>query len=472
MMFFLNNINFSFFCKVLIWTLLHSIWQGLLLAIIVGLFIESTKTVKPHIRYNIFLACLLFFITTVLATSIYEINLHSSFYSEINNHMEHKGIQIEYPIYIEFDLISDFVLFINDYAIYFIVFWMSITILNLKNLLQQSYSSKKIRKNIEVTSELLYWQSKINDLSNYIQLTKVVRLAESNYVSAPVLIGYIKPIILFPIGLLNNLEPDEVEAIVLHELAHVKRNDYIVNYFQVLFDCLFFFNPGYLWISKLIRIERENCCDEFAVSKLHDKRIYIKSLIQSLEYQSLNKDSNLSLYFTYTRFEMVSRVERIINGMNPSLNKFQVIFLASALFICFSFLSFHKTYFEAPTLFDKKSHQEIKQIILSSDRTKKKDSLKHTCKKNSNKECLACISLSTNFNANISKLSSSNANPQLVQKMILALLSENIIQDVNKLSFYLDQTKFIVNGNELASCIATNFREKFLSHDIQFVRYR
>jgi beta-lactamase regulating signal transducer with metallopeptidase domain len=471
-MFLFNDINFTLICKTIIWTLLHSIWQGLFLAIIAGLFIESTKSVKPHIRYNIFLIFGLLFISIVLATFIYEVNLHSSIYNAISNNKDYRGIQIDYPIYIEFDASSDFVLFINEYSIYLILGWLVITLFNFRNILCQSYLNTRITKHIQVNDMLLYWQYKIPELGNYINLKKSVRLGESKYVSAPVLIGYVKPIILLPIGLINNLEAHEVEAILLHELAHVKRHDYLINYIQVLFDCLFFFNPGYLWISKLIRTERENCCDDIVVGKVKDKRIYIKSLIQSLEYQSQFKSSNLVLHFTYQRYQMVSRVERLIYGSNPTLNKFQIMALASALLICLFFFCFHKIHIEAPAFVDKISYQEIKQIVSNKNSQNKQTILKHTCQKNSTSSCYACSKIKPDSNARISMVTSSNHSPQLIQKVIIALLNENVIQDVKNLSFYFDQSKFIVNGNEMASCIASNFREKFLNQDVQFIRYR
>jgi bla regulator protein BlaR1 len=78
-------------------------------------------------------------------------------------------------------------------------------------------------------------------------------------------IGNLKPVILMPIGLLTALTTEEVEAILMHELAHIKRRDYLVNLLQSLMEIVFFFNPAVLWISQLIKAERENCCDDLAL---------------------------------------------------------------------------------------------------------------------------------------------------------------------------------------------------------------
>ncbi|MCR6679580.1 M56 family metallopeptidase, partial [Escherichia marmotae] len=79
-------------------------------------------------------------------------------------------------------------------------------------------------------------------------------------VKTPLVIGYLKPIILLPFGTIASLSPDQVEAILAHELAHIYRKDYLLNMLQALIEILFFFNPAIWWMSDYVRVERENCC--------------------------------------------------------------------------------------------------------------------------------------------------------------------------------------------------------------------
>src|SRR4030095_11498069 len=94
---------------------------------------------------------------------------------------------------------------------------------------------------------------------------------QSSLTKVPVVIGHLKPVILFPIGILNSLPQNEVEAILLHELAHIARNDFLINLLQQFTEIIFFFNPAVIWVSSCIKSERENCCDDIAISVTQDK---------------------------------------------------------------------------------------------------------------------------------------------------------------------------------------------------------
>src|SRR5476651_2673010 len=141
---------------------------------------------------------------------------------------------------------------------------------------------------------------------------------ESGIAKVPMVIGHLKPVILIPIGLINSLSSDEVEAILIHELAHIQRRDYLVNILQSFMEIVFFFNPAVLWISKLIKAERENCCDDIAVTQTSSKVNYISALVSCQEYQ-LNVPA-YSMALAGNKNSLVDRVKRIISSRNQSLN--------------------------------------------------------------------------------------------------------------------------------------------------------
>ena len=89
-------------------------------------------------------------------------------------------------------------------------------------------------------------------LSRQLGLRRTVKLVESALVRVPMVIGQLRPIIYIPLGLINHLPASEMEAVLLHELAHIRRYDHVVNMVQHVAECLLFFNPGFLWISSLI----------------------------------------------------------------------------------------------------------------------------------------------------------------------------------------------------------------------------
>jgi Zn-dependent protease with chaperone function len=101
-------------------------------------------------------------------------------------------------------------------------------------------------------------------------IARPVALLESCFTDAPVLIGYWRPVILLPLGCLTGLSAAQVECILLHELAHVMRHDYIVNLLQSLVEGLLFYHPAVWWVSRVVRAERENCCDDRVVELMGD----------------------------------------------------------------------------------------------------------------------------------------------------------------------------------------------------------
>jgi protocatechuate 3,4-dioxygenase beta subunit len=109
-------------------------------------------------------------------------------------------------------------------------------------------------------------------------LRRVVRLVHNARVSCPMVVGALRPVILLPTCLLTGLSLAEIELILAHELAHVRRHDYLVNLVQSLVETLLFYHPAVWWVSRQIRTEREHCCDDVAVSVTGDRTAYVRAL--------------------------------------------------------------------------------------------------------------------------------------------------------------------------------------------------
>ena len=128
------------------------------------------------------------------------------------------------------------------------------------------------------------WSGAICRLKQGLKLAKVVRLVESARVHVPLTVGWMRPVILLPVTALSGLPADQIEAILAHELAHIRRHDYLVNLVQSVIETLLFYHPAVWWISGRIRVERENCCDDWAVELCGDRLVYSRTLA-SLEEQ-------------------------------------------------------------------------------------------------------------------------------------------------------------------------------------------
>ena len=113
-----------------------------------------------------------------------------------------------------------------------------------------------------------------------LHITRTVRFLQSTLVDVPTVIGCIRPVVLLPASALSGLTPQQLEAILAHELAHIRRHDYLVNLLQTVVETLLFYHPAVWWVSRRIRVERENCCDDLAVSLCGDPVAYAAALAE------------------------------------------------------------------------------------------------------------------------------------------------------------------------------------------------
>jgi hypothetical protein len=131
------------------------------------------------------------------------------------------------------------------------------------------------------------------------------------------------------------LPQDQVESILLHELAHIKRKDYFINLLQSFVESIFFFNPSALWISSLIRAERENCCDDIAINGAACRKSYLNALVSFQENWINNGMGHMAMAFPGTQSSLLDRVKRIIHKENKSLDLFgRIVLLCGLVLIC------------------------------------------------------------------------------------------------------------------------------------------
>lgn len=115
-------------------------------------------------------------------------------------------------------------------------------------------------------------------LQDRLGLTRTVRYLHTRLVGAPAVMGWFRPVVLIPVTALTGLSPEQLEAVIAHELAHIKRLDCFVNLFQIAAETVLFYHPAVWWVSNCIRAERENCCDDIAVSVCGNAGDYARAL--------------------------------------------------------------------------------------------------------------------------------------------------------------------------------------------------
>jgi bla regulator protein blaR1 len=161
------------------------------------------------------------------------------------------------------------------------------------------------------------------------QISQHVYLFESALAKTPMTIGYFEAVILLPMGLATGLSVKELEAVLAHELAHIRRADYLVNILQTLVEIIFFFHPAIWYISAKIREERENCCDDLAMEMVGDK-IHLAKALTNVEL--FRQRESLAMAFGGNKQNLLSRVQRIL-GVNSSKTRSYEGFFAVVLVI-------------------------------------------------------------------------------------------------------------------------------------------
>jgi len=169
------------------------------------------------------------------------------------------------------------------------------------------------------------WRLFVRQLAGQLGIKREVKIFLSEMVETPMTIGFFKPLILIPIASLNNLTAEQMEAVILHELAHIKRYDYLFNLFLALIEITLFFNPFMHLISRHIKRERENCCDDWVLQYKYNPASYANALLQLATCQS---SSFLAMKATDNKKALLSRIIRMIEKKEKSFFNYRYQLMA------------------------------------------------------------------------------------------------------------------------------------------------
>lgn len=304
------------------WTMLHSLWQGVLVAFLMFIVLYSWRGRSARIRYEMASLSLFGLFVLSLCTFMY-------FYEGVG----------EMPL--EFILLSHgvpevvfqqniFVEYFNQHLPLIVTVWISGVAFFLLRLMGGLLYIQKLK--YYYNSPLPeHWQQKLRQLQAKIALRRRVELVESALVKVPMVIGYLKPVILLPVGAINNLSAAEVEAVLAHELAHVTRNDYLINIVLSFIEVLFYYHPAVWLISANIRSERENCADDLAIQLCGNSLTYAKALV-SLE--ELNPAiPAFAMPFSGPKNQLLHRIQRILHQPQNRSNIMEKLTATGLLFV-------------------------------------------------------------------------------------------------------------------------------------------
>jgi len=325
------------------WTLIHSLWIGLIIALLCGIVIGTTRKSAAALRYRLLCGLLILFVCAIGVTYYLEASRAPAYNAVAHS----QNILVNAPANIVVNpviipqnqtFIDNVQGFLNHNLNIIFLVWLLFFVLKSLKMVSGLLYIQRIRhyKTSDVTEELKH---RIELFSNQIGIGRAVRLVQSELVKVPVAVGWLKPMILLPVGIAFQLTPEQLDGILWHELAHIRRRDYLVNILQGLLETVFFFNPGLLWLSSLIRTEREACCDDMVLSRMNRKANYLEALL-SFGYGEFSEARYAMSIGSGNQLR--DRLKRMISQENKKLSMAEKSVLAVGLVLLTAFTTVSK----------------------------------------------------------------------------------------------------------------------------------
>lgn len=325
--------------RALGFTLVHSLWQAVLIAVVAAIFFK--KTASADGRYRLGLGALLAVFASAVATFFY--------YFEIENgsaagavgtkilHLHGNAVTLAPGISPAFSEPTFFEKTANWFEAnhaFIVGIWLIGAVFFLVKLLGGWWFANRM-KTRQVRPILADYAEILADLLKKMPNPRPVKLFESALAAVPMTLGWLQPVILLPIGLVNHLTIEEVEFVLAHELAHIVRRDWIFNLGQAFIEAVFYFNPAVWWLSARIREERENVADDLALRITEGSAIgYAKALVRVQEAAFGQFQPALALAFSTKKGpNLLGRVQRIIFQQPQSNNASMEKMIATGLII-------------------------------------------------------------------------------------------------------------------------------------------
>jgi beta-lactamase regulating signal transducer with metallopeptidase domain len=325
------------------YTLLNSLWQALIIAAFAVISLRFIPTTLSNTRYAIASIGLILMVVLSIGTFFYLYTGPTEITNTSTSTQQHSVDPFKESTRTTLNhYFNSAGYFIQSSVPFFVMAWaFGSFIFSMRILIGLLYVEKLKRNATFLENE---WNRHIQLLRQRLNIKQVVQLAESSAVQVPIVIGYLKPLILIPVGMCTSLSTAQLETIFLHELTHIRRNDYVVNLIQVIVESIYFFNPFVWIISGLMKSEREHCCDD-AVIKLHGSATEYVHALATLEEVRLSR-TGLSLSLAENKNQLFNRIKRIMEKSVRNYSSRERILPALLLvmgLICASWIS-NQTY--------------------------------------------------------------------------------------------------------------------------------
>jgi len=307
--------------KAIGWSIFHSLWQGAIIYGVLVLTVAMIPGLNAKMKHNLAYSamCLMFAGFCITFFSIFSLP-------------REQAVMITATAFTPGDQVQHYLLglpaALNNRAEQMFPYLVGVYGIGLLfQLLILSIGYKKLLnlKQAERTLVPAEWQQVFGQLCIRLNLKKNINFYLSERVNIPLVIGYFKPVVLFPIALVSQLDIKQVEAILIHELSHIRRNDYVLNLIKTAMETVLFFNP-FVWLSsRFINIEREHACDDLVLKFTGTPVTYAHALLK-LEILKDKATPALSMAATGRNQHLYQRIKRITDMKTNYMNVKQQLF--------------------------------------------------------------------------------------------------------------------------------------------------
>ena len=296
------------------WTLVHFLWQGLMIAVLyAGARLSVARVARPNTRYLLACAAL----AAMMAAPVITWSLMQPSAASSDPAYGVRSVPLAVRSVTTTALAASPRLTVTSvgpasFLPWVVVLWLIGAMAFWVRLVGGWVAAMRLHS-VLVRPAPPEWQLVLGRLAARIGLSRPVRLLVSVRVQVPTVIGWLRPVVLVPVGALAGLPPEHVEALLAHELAHIRRHDYLVNILQSVAEAVLFYHPAVWWVSGHLRSERELCCDDVAVSVTGDALLYASALA---EWESCRPD-RLQAALAANGGSLADRIARLLGHSRP-----------------------------------------------------------------------------------------------------------------------------------------------------------
>ncbi len=332
------------------WTVVHNIWQASVIALVSAFLLTLLQHKSANLRYVVANISLLMVLLLAVGTfcQYYHFSQQATFTFEPS---PVKEIDLQQIAPLASDRILEqktteaalswtrFKSYCNRHIQLVALAWSLGVAFFLLRLLANIAYVIYLRNRLNICVDE-YWESILEGLRKRMKNVPKIELRESALVQSPLVLGYLKPMILFPIGIINQLNTNEVEAILAHELAHVMRHDYLLNILQNIVEALFYFHPAVWWLSSQIRAERENSCDDIALQLCENSITYAKALVTVQEMAHATPQLAQAFAGNNRKTQLLLRVQRVLNQPKSKNNMIEKVIASAVVMLMMGYFTF------------------------------------------------------------------------------------------------------------------------------------